>query len=67
MKVCPWLNQTQPQKLEAVQLNLHLSFMADIQQLLFSLDCFMSEDEGTVTLQTLAAAKLTTTSASQKT
>jgi len=66
MKVCPWLNQTQPQKLEAVQLNLHLSFMADIQQLLFSLDCFMSEDEGTLILQTLAAAKLTT-SASQKT
>jgi len=40
--------------------------MADIQQLLFSLDCFMSEDEDTVILQTMATANLTT-SASQKT
>jgi response regulator of citrate/malate metabolism len=41
--------------------------MADIQQPLFFLDCFMSEDEGTAILQTLATAILATTLASQKT
>jgi hypothetical protein len=41
--------------------------MADIQQLLFFSDCFMSEDEGTMILQTLATANLTKTLASQKT
>jgi hypothetical protein len=40
--------------------------MADIQQFLFSLDCFIAEDVGTVILQTLATANLTTASASQK-
>jgi hypothetical protein len=39
--------------------------MADIQQFSFSFDCFIAEDVGTVTLQTLAA-NLTTAATSPK-